>query len=149
MFVTEDVYKDRLSSVIAPPGTHVWLAVEVELQQPWYLIEVESRVDEPNGSTMRRTLLSCRLQDVIDASRQRGGSNASMKSVCLVSPRAMNKTQGWRMERLRAIWSATEPSSPDRHAQILEVDDGKMYVLSLLDTKLEDLVDRKRVALWA
>lgn len=57
-----------------------------------------------------------------------------LDSVFIVTPGHVNGTNQWRMEPLRNVWRAEEPSEPGQMAEIYETAEGVTYVDSMLAT---------------
>lgn len=138
MFLTIDQYRHPLSSIMGKSDAQIWQAVEVELQSPWYLVELE--VAGTDGTAKHvRTLLLSRIKDVIDLSQAVVTSRGHVVGVAMISANVVKQSGGWKMQPLVRIWSAQEPSDPRIEAWICEKSDGTLRVDSIFDTPVDEL----------
>jgi len=142
MFVT---YKEH-KAPFNPFGeglTH-WRAAELALQRPWFLVSV-SQPDSNDKDSFRasRTMLVSSITDVEGLAQTEVPNHLQLDSVFIVTPGHFNGTNQWKMEPLRAVWKAEEPSQLGQLADIYETAEGLTYADSMLATPVKRL--RKKI----
>ena len=70
------------------------------------------------------------------------GARIKIDSVQIVTPGHINCSDHWKMDKLRAVWSAQEPECEGQTADLYETSDGVWYAHSILGTSLDDLTSR-------
>ena len=141
MFIT---YKEH-QTPLNPFGnglTH-WKAAELALQRPWFLVSI-SQPDSIDDDSFRvsRTMLVSNIADVEGLAQMGGANQLQLDSVFIVTPGHFNGTSQWKMEPLRAVWRAEEPSEFGQLADIYETAEGVTYVDSMLDTPVRRLREK-------
>jgi hypothetical protein len=123
--------------------TH-WWAAELALERPWFLVSI-SQPDSIDDDSFRvsRTMLMSNISDVEALTKLDVASRLQLDSVFIVTPGHFNGTSQWKMEPLRAVWRAEEPSALGQLADIYETAEGVTYADSMLATPLRRL--RKKV----
>lgn len=150
MFVTQDAFKSPLSGMFGEPGQHHWLAAELALAQHWFMAQVVQQPFplEKDPQEIDRTLFLSRLTDLTNLAHPDPPGGTQLTSAFVVMPTYAKGGMDWRMERLRAVWTANEPHSTEgveETAEIYETDAGVMYNLSLHKTPLDKLRNRALV----
>lgn len=142
MFVTHKEHKAPFNP-FGEALTH-WRAAELALQRPWFLVSI-SHPDsvEDDSFRVRRTMLMSNISDVEALTQDDAASQLQLESVFIVTPGHFNGTGQWRMEPLRTVWRAEEPSGPGQLADIYETAEGVTYADSMLATPVKRL--RKKV----
>ncbi len=88
-------------------------------------------------------MLMSNISDVEALTQLDVASPLQLDSVFIVTPGHFNGTSQWKMEPLRAVWRAEEPSALGQLADIYETAEGVTYADSMLATPLKRL--RKKV----
>jgi hypothetical protein len=142
MFVTYKEHKAPLNPF--GDGITHWWAAELALQRPWFLVSI-SQPDSIDDDSFRvsRTMLMSNISDVEALTKLDMASRLQLDSVFIVTPGHFNGTSQWKMEPLRAVWRAEEPSALGQLADIYETAEGVTYADSMLATPLKRL--RKKV----
>lgn len=138
MFVTNNHHKHPLSGILGDQQT-IWHVVDVELQTPWFLIELEAAPEKGENCGVMRTMLVARPNDVIQVAQLCASGMPRLHSVAMMSADATDRPGGWTMHPMAALWDAVEPDNASMRAHIFEKVDGSYYVDSLLGTTLDDL----------
>ncbi|MDP2451815.1 hypothetical protein [Polaromonas sp.] len=88
-------------------------------------------------------MLISKIADVEELAQMEATTNQlQLDSVMIVTPGHVNGTNRWKMEPLRAVWRAEEPSAPAQ-VDVYETAGGVMYVDSVLDIPSKQL--RKKI----
>jgi len=143
MFVTYEEYKAPFPSFFGRELTY-WKAAELALHRLWFLVSIsEPDSDDGDSFPASRTLLISNIADVEQFATPQVASKLQLDAVYIVTPGHVNGSHQWKMEALRAVWRAEEPSAPGQLAAIYETAEGKTYVDSMLGTSTRHL--RKKV----
>lgn len=142
MFLTYKEHKAPLNPF--GDGLTHWWAAELALQRPWFLVSI-SQPDSIDDDSFRvsRTMLISNISDVEALTKLDVASHLQLDSVFIVTPGHFNGTNQWKMEPLRAVWRAEEPSEHGQLADIYETAEGATYADSMLATPVKRL--RKKV----
>ncbi|WP_228778573.1 MULTISPECIES: hypothetical protein [unclassified Polaromonas] len=84
-------------------------------------------------------MLFSSIVDIDDAMRGKTAHVLQVAAAFIVTPAYMNNTDGWKMERLSAVWTAKEPREPTQTVHIFETVEGNAYSTSALDTSVGEL----------
>lgn len=79
-------------------------------------------------------MLVSEIADVEGLAQMEVASRLQLDSVLIVTPGAFNGTSQWKMEPLRAVWRAEEPSELGQLVHIYETAEGTTYADSMLAT---------------
>ena len=144
MFVTYEEHKAPFFDLFGDGLTH-WKATELALQQSWFLVSISQSdsIDNSDSFRVSRTILLSNIADVEGLAQMEMTKQLQLDSVFIVTPGHVNGTNRWKMEYLRAVWRAEEPSAPDQLVEIYETAEGVTYAHSMLDTPVKRL--RKKV----
>jgi len=144
MFVTYEEYKAPFPSFFGKELTY-WKAAELALQRLWFLVSISQpdSIDDSESFPASRTLLISSIADVEQFAEPQACSQIHLDAVYIVTPGHVNGSHRWKMDALRAVWRAEEPSAPGQLADIYETAGGKTYVDSTLGTSAMHL--RKKV----
>ena len=130
MFCTKDTDKSPLSVLATTPGETYWLAAQVVLNAPWFM--VEARQAHPTGdkdAVMHgSTAMFSRIEEVERMIAAHALGQLEIDAILVVTPGHLNGTRSWKMEPLQAVWIAEEPSVPGVPvAEIYETAEGVKY----------------------
>lgn len=136
MFQTADSSRNPIFSSLAGEGRHVWSAVTLPLNRPWFFVPYTSLTEDgPHtssimvDSTSQITELTCLI-----------GDQFRLDDVLLVSPGWVNHTDGWKMEPLEAVWEGQDPIRGTK-VQMFCLTDGRRYLGTPMDVEPSSLVD--------
>ena len=141
MFITTSAFRSPLSDLLRDPTEQYWVAAELALQHPWFLVTFRhSELNEDgNAFEANRTMLLSNVRDVENLAQQETGGTLHFESAYVITPGHLNGTDGWKMEPLNAVWMAEEPSAVGQVAEIYETRAGLKHVRSMLETPIEEL----------
>ena len=141
MFLTNDTNKHPLSSAYGK-GNHVWIATEVQLRLPLFMVEFAHHEVDDDGDdfSLLRTLLLARGDDVLKLVSDLA-SQKTLKSVALLTPASRDAGSAWSIDRLTAIWEAEDPSDSHIKLKVFSKADGSYYVDSMSDITTSQLQD--------
>ncbi|MDP3172563.1 MAG: hypothetical protein Q8M91_19755, partial [Polaromonas sp.] len=99
--------------------------------------------DESNdGYPITHTMLIFNMVDLEALAPEEAVSGFQLDSVLIVTPGYVNGTGQWKMETLKALWSAKEPRDPTQVVEIYETGKGVLYTDSMRNTPAQRLRDR-------
>lgn len=140
MFITNTAFRSPVSNLFGGSSETYWLAAELAAQHPWFLVTVHQLESADDDSiAISRTIL---ISDVITLEqfvRANSGSLVSIGSVQLITPGHINGSDQWQMDKLRAVWTAEEPSTTGQTTDVFETAAGRKYAYSMLGTSVDDL----------
>ena len=141
MFITSSAFRSPLSDLLRDPTEQYWVAAELALQHPWFLVTFRQTqsIDDGNAFEANRTMLLSNVRDVESLAQQETGGPLHFECAHVITPGHLNGTDGWKMEPLNAVWMAEEPSVAGQLAEIYETRAGVKYVRSMLETPIEEL----------
>lgn len=71
-----------------------------------------------------------------------------LESVLIITPGHVNGSDTWKMETLKSVWTAEEPSAPGQLVDIFETLAGVTYARSMLETPVESLHNKTLRFSW-
>jgi len=141
MFISSEVFRSPLSPLMAGPGETCWQAIELPLQQIWFVMAgVEVECEGENEWPVSTTILLPSFVQVESFLRAKSSTDFLMESLSAVTPVDANGTKHWAMELLANVWSAKEPSDPSHKVAVFETVSGRRFSNSCLQTPVEDLI---------
>ena len=148
MFITNNAFKARFHNLLGDPADHFWVAAELALSNPWFLVRfrITETAEGEDACPRTRTMLLTDVQDVESMAKNEPDEPLlQLESVQIVSPGHLNGTEGWKMEPLTAVWTAEEPSDARHLVHIYEIEGGVRYATSGLETPIDEL---RNETLW-
>ncbi|WP_291590040.1 hypothetical protein [Comamonas sp. UBA7528] len=141
MFLTNDANKHPLSSAYGK-GNHVWIATEVQLRLPIFMVEFAHHEVDDDGDdfSLLRTLLLARGDDVLNLVSDLAPQKA-LKSVALLTPASGDLGRAWSIDQLTAIWEAEDPGDSHIKLKVFSKADGSYYVDSMSEIATSQLRD--------
>lgn len=134
MFVTYEEHRAPFLNLFGDDLTH-WKTAELAFHRLWFLVSLSQFEPPIDGDSfgLNRTMLISKIADVEELAQMEATTNQlQLDSVMIVTPGHVNGTNRWKMEPLRAVWRAEEPSAPGQ-VDVYETAEGVMYVDSGLD----------------
>ena len=140
MFISRITYKSPVSDLCASNSETYWRAVELSLFTPWFMVSFrQSESEEGDGFEIGRTLLLADALSLEQFIQQDLGPQIKIDSVQIVTPAHMNGSDHWKMDKLRAVWSAQEPDVEGQTTNLYETSEGVWYANSMLGTSIDNL----------
>ncbi|WP_313570113.1 hypothetical protein [Comamonas terrigena] len=141
MFHTNDANKHPLSNAYGK-GNHVWIAAEVQLRLPLFMVEFNCQEVDEEGDDLSilRTLFLARGDDVFNLVSDLTPRN-SLRSVALLTPTSGELGSIWSINQLTSIWEAEDPSDSHLKLKVFSKADGSYYVDSMLEIDACQLQD--------
>lgn len=129
MFNTKEDFRSPLSALMSVEGDTSWLAAELALDVPWFMVVFLQPEPVGHDALIRnRTMMFAHLQDVESLLALHAKGQVKVVSVLVVTPGRINGSERWKMEPLKAVWMAQEPSVSGPHTgEIYETDEGVKY----------------------
>lgn len=141
MFITHQSSKSAFSEMLGGEALALWNEVELSLQTPWFIVDVRQTDPAEFGAVeMTRTLLLPNLQALEQiAQLQETEGQVRLVSIHIVTPGYLNGSDEWRMDQLRAVWSAEDPREPGNTIDVYEIQGGKKFSASTLGLAIDSL----------
>lgn len=140
MFITNTAFRSPISGLFGNDSETYWHAAELALQHSWFLVTfIQAESDDEDAYEVGRTMLVSSMSEVEQLAYQNSGGLLRLDSVQVITPGHVNGTEQWKMDPLRAVWAAEEPSVEGQIAQIYETSAGLKYVCSMLGTPIDEL----------
>lgn len=130
MFNTKEDFRSPLSALMSVDGDTSWLAAELALEVPWFMVVfVQPTLAGHEVVLMRsRTMMFAHIQDVESLLAEHAKGQVKVVSVLVVTPGHLNGSGRWKMELLKAVWMAQEPSvEGPPTGEMYETDEGVKY----------------------
>lgn len=130
MFCTKNADKSPLSVLASTPGETYWVAAQLVQNTPWFMVTARQALPtgEKDAMMFGGTMLFGRIEEVERMMASHAQGHLEIESILVVTPGFINGTQSWKMEPLKAVWMAEEPSAPGRRViEIYETDEGVKY----------------------
>ena len=138
MFQTADCSRNSAFSSIAGDGQHIWTAVSLPLNRPWFFVTCNKMTDQ--GLVTHSIMISSIAQ--IQELAGLHSDSFKLGDVHLMSPGWVNRTDTWKMDRLQAVWEGLHPLNGLR-VQVFTLTDGRRYLDTSKDiepSSLENLI---------
>ncbi len=145
MFITREAYKSPMAALFLCKGEDGWSAIELALQQTWFLVHLEPS-DASTGTEVHcgRTLLLFDFPNIERFILSSPDSTARLLTVHIVTPGHVNGSDSWKMDQLRAVWQGREPvNGSEIPMDIFETVCGKRYPASFSALSIEELAADK------
>lgn len=145
MFITHNAFRLPHSALLGDPARVLWGAIEIDLERPWFMLNL-IQVDLNDGGytpALSKTFLLPLMKDVLQVVNSDDEERLHFESVFLVTPSDMNSSGGWKMESLRAVWTAEDPAEPGIPVEVYETDDGGEYPQWLLKKPVAELLNKR------
>jgi hypothetical protein len=141
MFITNKAFRSSISAILADPVEQRWTVTEMPVDLPWFLVtfrHVES-IDGSDAFEITRTVLLSDLKDLEPWAHLETEGSLHLESVQVITPGYVNGTHDWKMDPLKAVWTAEEPSVAGEIVEIYETTAGVKYAYSFLETPISEL----------
>lgn len=141
MFMTNAANRSPFQGFSGTPNFTRWMAIELTLPRPWLIVDFTQEDSSSSGPPIEihRTLLvasNVGIDSIKDIEEKEG---LRLHCVYLASPSHMNKTGYWQLNPLAAFWTGEEPNAPGHLSDVYETADGKMHLMSMLGTSIEEM----------
>ena len=126
MFETNDAAEMKMPLDLFNNGERVWHIVQLRLHVPWFYLVYQ--VTHSDGIKISSMIFITDIEQVIDLMSD---TAIDLLEAYLVSPGHLNKKDCWKMEKLKAVWSAThknESSMENSYATIYVLHNNSEYV---------------------
>ena len=130
MFCTKDTDKSPLSVLTTTPGETDWLAAQLVFNAPWFMVEARQAqpIGDKDAVMHGSTVMFSRVEEVERMIAAHALGQLVIDAILVVTPSHLNDTRSWKMEPLKAVWMAEEPTTPGMHvAEIYETGEGVKY----------------------
>ena len=140
MFVTDHSAQIDAPTRIGAKEVSFWPTVELAFKDVWFMVEF----CRTNGSGEEitkdvRTLLFDSFSGLQKFALTQEESGDRLLHVDVVTPDFVNRTHGWKIDRLYKVWTAIDPLDPVLRPFVYETQRGDRYSGSLLGTRVDDL----------
>ncbi len=145
MFITHSSFKYPIPECFISKHEHYWLSVGLVRENVWFVVRIyqmELLSDGKNSESLK-TVMVTNVADIERLAQQNVNLMPRFESAQIVTPGRMNGTGTWKMDQLKAVWTADDPANPDQRAEICETMSGAKYVVSICSTPIEKLIIQK------
>lgn len=127
MFITRNNYQSPVSAMFASSDEQIWDAIELALQQIWFIVNLAVKGDDGEFTRVSTVLVSD-FKSVEPLLKSGQKSDTRLSSVHIVTPGHLNGNRNWQMEQLRAVWQGHEMVEDQAiPTDIFETMSGKKY----------------------
>ncbi|MBI3898657.1 MAG: hypothetical protein HY308_10225 [Gammaproteobacteria bacterium] len=137
MFETTDYAEIDLPAAFREDGSRAWSYVFRRLHVPWfhliYQFQAEDNVRLKQPAFLSEVYQLCEFQ---------AAEGVKVEEVQVVLPSHMTGANRWTMEPLVEIWEGIEPHAQGQKAYVYVLGNGNRLMVSGLDTKETELLDR-------
>ena len=130
MFNTKEDFRSPLSALMSVDGDTAWLAAELALEVPWFMVVFVQPTPAGHEVVLmrNRTMMFAHIQDVESLLAEHAKGRVKVVSVLVVTPGHLNGSGRWKMEPLKAVWMVQEPclEGPPT-SEMYETDEGVKY----------------------
>jgi hypothetical protein len=114
MFITNEAHRHPFLSQFCPSGLHYWQIAELEFNRPWFMIGIQTVLENPpRGGTppsITTTMLVAEIEDLIGICDAEARSR-TVKWISVLRPeKESSHAGGWALEQVSAIWSTEMPT---------------------------------------
>ena len=145
MFITHIGFKYPIPAHFISKHEQYWLSVGLVQETAWFLVRIH-QMESIGGNEKFESLKTVMVANVCDIERlaqQNVNLMPRFESAQIVTPGRMNGTGTWKMDQLKAVWTADDPANPDQTAEICETMAGAKYVVSICSSSIEKLIIQK------
>lgn len=122
-FNSAEIFRPK---ALSPDGERLWSYAQINIHVPWFYVEYS--VDHGDCKT-RSVLLLGNLEQLLDISNR---PDFEITQAHIVTPRHINKTDDWQMDRLKKVLRATRKTGRTETPVIIYVlSDGREMRYSL------------------
>ena len=133
MFITNDAFRDPFSNMFYGDGDTCWKAVELILHQSWFLVSfAQEGTGSEKGIEFGRNMLMSNFQQVEQLLELKSQDGLRVNSVNIITPSHVNGTDGWRMDKVSAVWLGKTPSMESQLIEVFETSSGQKFSISSL-----------------
>lgn len=143
MFITDVSNRQELLSRFCQEGMNFWRAVEVGFNRPWYIVCVETLLEDAQqgdaDASITTTVLVAEVEDVLNLFNS-DAKSPKVKLVSALIPEYLSHSNGWVLEQISAIWStkiSTGKRGGFKKSYLIETDRGHLYPVNPMD-EVED-----------
>lgn len=139
MFETVDRAEVTIPDELKDSDERAWWYVSSRIHNYWFHVTCEFNYGDDEEDV--QMLFLTQIDHLMELNN---AHYTKILQVEIVTPGHMNGSDRWKMEPLSEIWSGIEPDTPnDQDAYIFILENGGRYVYSGLDTKEQELLNKK------
>jgi hypothetical protein len=145
MFITHIGFKYPIPAHFISKHEQYWLSVGLVQETAWFLVRIhqmESLGDNEKFESLK-TVMVANVCDIERLAKQDVKQMPRFESAQIVTPDKLNGTGTWKMDALKALWTANDPLNPDHDVEICETLSGEMYVVSVCSSPVDKLLNKK------
>lgn len=121
MFMSMPQFEQAMPRALTPPGSRYWRALELSLNAPWLMVTVRE------DGFLRNFMLS---QDSDLLPMLEDAPEMEIVGVDAVVPPGYGQEDGWGLLKVRRVWSARDPASPQIDVLVFENHAGELVELA-------------------
>lgn len=132
MFITNEAHRSKFSSLIGGPQQSHWMAIELALSHPWFIVsfkerETAARADSEDYLFFKRTMLVDSIASVEQLIHSDTSGLVKFESVQICTPGYMNGTNGWKVEILDSVQEVHHPDFDGHAVDMFVTSEGHKY----------------------
>lgn len=145
MFITHSASKYSFPGNLISEHEQYWHTVGFMIEASWFLVRIRHHESFPDNSKLQtlNTMLVANIADVENLAKQDENLTLKFESAQIVTPGYLNSTGAWKIDPLKAIWTADDPSNPGIKVDICETTSGDRYVVSICSSPIDKLFNQK------
>jgi len=145
MFITNEAHRSKFSSLLGGPQQSHWMAIELGLSRPWFIVSVEemeagSSAESEEYLSFKRTMLVDSIASVEQLIRSDTNGLVKFEYVQICTPGYMNGTNGWRVEILDSVHEAHHPDFGGHAIDLFVTSEGHKYTHCMTELPIAELL---------
>jgi hypothetical protein len=144
MFITNEAHRLRIPSLLGGPQQTQWMAVELALNSPWFLVtfkelEVDSTSETREYFSFHRSVLVDSIESVERLIQSNHSDQIQFVSIQIFTPGYMNGTNEWKMETLDSVQEGHHPDFESYSVDVFVTSDGHRYSHLMGELPIDEL----------
>lgn len=145
MFITNEAHRSKFSSLLGGPQQSHWMAIELGLSRPWFIVSFEEREADSSAESeeflsFKRTMLVDNIASVEQLIRSDANGLVKFEYVQICTPGYMNGTNGWRVEILDTVQEAHHPDFDGHAVDMFVTSEGRKYSHCMTELPIDELL---------
>ena len=141
MFETKDITEIEAAAMFKNNGTRVWPSVSLNMHIQWFYVIYRLQNPE-DDSKLKDIIFVTRAEQIAEMILIEG---CQILEVYLVAPGHINKSDNWKMKKIKEVWKASLKNNSDTRGQIYVLDDGDEYVHSYTTMEKSDFTKKELI----
>ena len=145
MFITHASSRYSFPGNLISEDEQYWHTVGFMIEASWFLVRIRQKESFPDNSQHQTltTMLVANISGVESLAKQDENLTLKFESAQIITPGYLNGTGAWKIDPLKAVWTAEDPSNPGIKMDICETTSGDKYAVSIGSSPIEKLFNQK------